>query len=128
MASGLAQAVNKAFTGKDGWDEHSPSKKMKKFAEYYIQPISDVMNARKKGIVSTAQGLASKINDVFNGQMNMPQINDFGKLQGSLKNQIVDSTKTVFTTPQIVFNVQELDEAKLNQCFNYINKKFGSAY
>lgn len=128
VASGLAQAVNKAFTGKDGWDEHSPSKKMKKFAEYYIQPISDVMNARKKGIVSTAQGLASKINDVFNGQMNMPQINDFGKLQGSLKNQIVDSTKTVFTTPQIVFNVQELDEAKLNQCFNYINKKFGSAY
>lgn len=127
-ASGLAQAVNKAFTGKDGWDEHSPSKKMKKFAEYYIQPISDVMNARKKGIVSTAQSLAGKINDIFNEQMNMPQINDFGKLQGSMKNKIVDSTKTVFTTPQIVFNVQELDEAKLNQCFNYINKKFGSAY
>ena len=128
VASGLAQAVNKAFTGKDGWDEHSPSKKMKKFAEYYVQPIEDVMNARKKGIISTAQGLASKINDTFNEQMDIYQIKDFGKLQGKLSSQIIDSTKTVFTTPQIVFNVQELDEAKLQQCFNYVNKKFGSAY
>ena len=26
-AAGLADAVNKKFTGKSGWDEHSPSKK-----------------------------------------------------------------------------------------------------
>lgn len=128
VASGLAQSVNKAFTGKDGWDEHSPSKKMKKFAEYYIQPITDVMENRKRVIVSTAQELANKVNSAFNNQMNIPKVQDFGKFQGSLRNKIVDSTKTVFTTPQIVFNVQELDESKLQQCFNYINKKFGSAY
>lgn len=70
VASGLAQAVNKAFTGKNGWDEHSPSKKMKKFAEYYIQPISDVMNKRKKEITNTAEQLASSINDSIAKQMN----------------------------------------------------------
>ena len=45
-----------------------------------------------------------------------------------IKQSIIDKTQTIFTTPQIIFNVQELDDAKLQQCFNYINKKFGSAY
>lgn len=128
VAAGLAQAVNKTFTSKNGWDEHSPSKKMKKFAEYYVQPISDVMKKRKNNIVSTAQDLVSSINDRFDTNIKVPQVQDFGKLQGNLNSQIVDSMKTVFTTPQIVFNVQELDEAKLQQCFNYINRKFGSNY
>lgn len=127
VASGLAQAVNKAFTGKDGWDEHSPSKKMKKFAEYYIQPISDVMEKRKNSIVASASRLADKVNSTMTNKLNI-SLNDYKELQGNLNSKIVDSTKTVFTTPQIVFNVQELDEAKLQQCFNYINRKFGSAY
>lgn len=125
-ASGLAKAVNKAFTGKDGWDEHSPSKKMRKFAEYYIQPISDVMNLRKKKIVETARNFANSINNEFDSQMAIPQ--DFNQLQGNVSKRIVDNTRAIYTTPQIVFNVQELDEAKLNQCFNYINRKFGSKY
>ena len=128
VASGLAQAVNKAFTGKDGWDEHSPSKKMKKFAEYYIQPISDVMNKRKRGIINTAQNLASSINDKFDTNIKMPNIQDLGKLQGNLSSKVIDGTKTVFTTPQIIFNVQELDKTRLEQCFNYVNRKFGSEY
>lgn len=127
-AAGLADAVNKKFTGKSGWDIHSPSKKMKKFAEYYVQPISDIMKKRKDKIVSTAQDLVSSINDKFDTNINVPQVQDFGKLQGNLSNRIVDSTRTIFTTPQIVFNVQELDEAKLQQCFDYINRKFGSKY
>lgn len=125
-ASGLAKAVNKAFTGKDGWDEHSPSKKMRKFAEYYIQPISDVMNSRKKKIVETARNFANSINNEFDSQMAIPQ--DFNQLQGNVSKRIVDNTRTIYTTPQIVFNVQELDEAKLDQCFNYINRKLGSEY
>lgn len=128
VASGLAQAVNKAFTGKDGWDEHSPSKKMKKFVEYYIQPISDVMLNKQRNIINTAKSLASKVNSAFESEMKIPQLNDFNNIQAGLNKKISSSTQTVFTTPQIVFNVQELDEAKLQQCFNYINKKFGSQY
>ena len=126
-ASGLAQAVNKAFTGKDGWDEHSPSKKMKKFAEYYIQPISDVMNARKKGIVSTAQRLASKVNDVFNEQMNMPQIKNFGKLQAGLSREIANNTSTVNNNNKIILQIypQHLTETELDRTFNYLDRRFG---
>ena len=50
------------------------------------------------------------------------------QLQGKFSSNLIDSQKTIFTTPQIVFNVQELDEAKLQQCFNYVNRKFGSQY
>lgn len=82
VASGLAQAVNKSFTGKDGWDEHSPSKKMKKFAENYIQPISDVMKKRKKGITDTAKDLANSVNNSFEIQ----KINDeiYRKMQNAV--------------------------------------------
>lgn len=45
-------------------------------------------------------------------------------INSSLKN----SSSAVFTTPNIVFNVQKMDEANLQACFNYINRKFGSAY
>lgn len=125
VASGLAQAVNKAFTGKDGWDEHSPSKKMKKFAEYYVQPISDVMNARKKRITDTAKELASRVNSVFNNQMNIPNVQDFGKFQGYINDKIIDSTKTIFTTPNLTIYTQEFDARKIA---NEVNKIFGSQY
>ena len=49
-------------------------------------------------------------------------------MQRNLNSKIIENQKTVFTTPQITFNVQELDEAKLQQCFNYVNRKFGSQY
>lgn len=51
-----------------------------------------------------------------------------GKLQGKLNSNLIESQKTIFTTPKIIFNVQELDEAKLQQCFDYVNRKFGSQY
>ena len=41
---------------------------------------------------------------------------------------VEDSIKTVFTTPNITFNVQKMDEANLNTAFNYINRRLGSQY
>lgn len=127
VASGLAQSVNKAFTGKDGWDEHSPSKKMKKFAEYYIQPISDVMENRKRGIVSTAQELANKVNSAFNNQMNIPKVQDFGKFQGSLSKQISNNTRTTNNTNSITvqFYPQKMSDAEMERAFNYVDRRYG---
>jgi len=83
------------------------------------------------GILNNKSKVTNAINQLTQEMaesMKIPTVQDFGRFQGSINNQIVDSTKTVFTTPQIVFNVQKLDEAKLEQCFNYINRKFGSQY
>lgn len=126
VASGLAKAVNKAFTGKDGWDEHSPSKKMQKFTEYYIQPISDVMKKKQARIVSNAQELANRINSQFAGKFNEVDMNNFNKnLSGSY---IKNSSKNISNTNNININVKELDQARLEQCFNYLNEKFGILY
>ena len=125
-ASGLAEAVNKAFTGKKGWDEHSPSKKMQKYAENYVQPISDVMKKRQSTIVANAQELANKINSKFSGSFKEADMSNFSKnLNGSY---IKNSNKNISNINNINFNVQELDQAKLEQCFNYVNKKFGTLY
>ena len=53
---------------------------------------------------------------------------DFDKISNKINPNTINSTKTIFTTPQITFNVQELDDKKLEQCFEYVNKKFGSKY
>ena len=58
----------------------------------------------------------------------LSKISGLEKMQRNLNSKIIENQKTVFTTPQITFNVQELDEAKLQQCFNYVNRKFGSQY
>ncbi len=126
VASGIAKAVNKCFTGKDGWDEHSPSKKMTKYTENYIKPISLTMQKRKNTITSEARKLVNGINSEFNE--NSKLLSNFDNLQGKLKSNIIDSTRTIFTTPQIIFNVQKLSDQELDHCFEYVNKKFGSEY
>ena len=125
IATSLAQAVNNAFTGKKGWDEHSPSKKMKQFTEYYLQPITDVIKANQNDIIITARELANNINSVFDNQIKTPQIQDLGKLQSSLNNHIMENTKTIYTTPNLTIYTQEFDARKIA---NEVNKVFGSQY
>ena len=124
-AAGIAKNIAKQFNIE--WDEHSPSKLMKKKAEYFLQPISTVFSKKQRGLTTEARNLAKDIANKFsnslklNRSLNMPSMN-------VTTGQINKQMQTIFTTPQITFNVQELDEARLQQCFNYINKKFGSAY
>lgn len=93
--------------------------------------MSDFIDNMASGILdnkSKVTNATAKMAQEMRNSLNIPLVQDFGKFQGSINNQIVDSTKTIFTTPQIVFNVQELDKDRLEQCFNYINRKFGSKY
>lgn len=79
------------------------------------------INNNKYKVINSAKDLATGLNNSFN------EIN-LGSLQGRLNASVNNSTKMIYTTPQIVFNVQELDKAKLDQCFEYVNRKFGSKY
>lgn len=123
IANGILSRLKKSF------DIHSPSRKMRKIFNFAMEGgelgIEDEKDNIYKQIDNISKGMVDKFSKI---NIDIPKIQNFDKLQGSLNKEIVDSSKMIFTTPQIVFNVQELDEAKLNQCFNYINKKFGSAY
>lgn len=138
IASGMTskkseQRVSNASSTVAGWIKkilgHSvpkagPLKDELTYMPDMIENFSKGIDNNKAKLVKSIMNMTKEMQEKFK----LIQLQNFGDLQGNLTNQLIDNTKTIFTTPQIVFNVQELDEAKLNQCFNYINRKFGSKY
>lgn len=123
---GIGKRANQEM--RDGLGDGSPSVLAKQALIDYFLGADIGIEKQAPNTLKNIADYGSKINKEFTDNMKIPKVQDFGKLQGNLSSKIVEVQKTVFTTPQITFNVQELDEAKLQQCFNYINKKFGSQY
>ena len=92
----------------------------------FDKSMPDMIDLMVKGMQNSEYKLQKEVNRLaLDINKEFSNINLFN---GKMKNQIIDSTKTVFTTPQITFNVQKMNKENLDECFNYINKKFGSAY
>ncbi len=115
IANGILSKLRKAF------DIHSPSKKTRKIFNFAMKGAEVGIEDEENALYKKIKNISTTVLDKFKQLGNDIQM-------GAINQSVIDNTKTVFTTPQIVFNVQELDEAKLNQCFNYINRKFGSKY
>lgn len=118
-ATSIAQSVLSRL--KKAFDIHSPSRKTREIFKFAMQGaelgIEDEEKKLYKQVDNLARGVLHKFNKL-NINMQPEKIN----------NAVIDETKTIFTTPNITFNVQKLDEANLEKCFNYINNKFGSSY
>lgn len=115
IADGILTRLRKAF------DIHSPSRKVRKIFNF-------AMEGAEVGIEDKEQSLYKKIGNISANALDKFKILGNDLQLGAINQSVIDNTKTVFTTPQITFNVQELDQEKLEQCFNYINRKFGSLY
>lgn len=116
IAEGVLGRLKKSF------DIHSPSRKTRDI-------FQNVMKGAELGLEDEESRLYKEIDNISNDLLNRFKLLKGNNLNiGSLNGNILDKTKTIFTTPQIIFNVQELDETRLEQCFNYVNKKFGSQY
>lgn len=115
IANGILGNLRHAF------DIHSPSKKTRKIFEYVMEGGEIELDAGAKRMYSQVDEISKKLLNKFSGISTDINL-------GNINKKIIQGTQTVFTTPQIVFNVNELDEAKLQQCFNYINRKFGTCY
>ncbi len=123
---GIGRKANQQM--REGLGDGSPSVLAKRaLIDYFLGADIGIGKQAPKTLKNIAK-YSSKINKEFVENMKIPEVKDIGKLQGNLSSRLIDAQKTVFTTPEITFNVQELDEAKLQQCFNYVNKKFGSQY
>lgn len=108
------------------WDEHSPSKLMKKKTEYFLSPILTVFSKEESGLVKKAKEVARSISEGFS-----TQFNSSGALLPNLSginSEIKRQSGIISMTPQITFNVQKMDEQNLEVCFAYINRKFGTKY
>lgn len=113
IANGILSRLKKSF------DIHSPSKETRKIFENVMKGaelgLEDEEDKLNKEIETIAEQIKSDFSSI------MPNM-------GGIKNAVIDKTKTVFTTPNIVFNVQKMDEANLNTAFNYVNRRLGSQY
>lgn len=121
-ASGLGQLI-RDFLG------HSVPKKgpLKNELTYMPDMIKNLTSGIDKN-KSTLLNSVMKMSNEMKEKLNIANLQELGDFQENLSSKVIDNTKMVFTTPQITFNVQELDKEKLEQCFNYINRKFGSLY
>ena len=115
IADGILGRLKKAF------DIHSPSRKVRKIFNF-------VMEGAEAGIEDKEDALYNKIKGMSTNALEKFQQLGSDMQLGAINQSVMDRTTTVFTTPQIVFNVQELDKERLEQCFEYINYKFGSKY
>lgn len=118
-ASGIADGILSRL--KKSFDIHSPSRKMREIFKNVMIPPEEEMEKGRKILNEKAKAIATDVLKKFNGM-------NFNSNFKGINSKIIEKSKTIFTTPQITFNVQELDEKRLQQCFNYINKKFGSSY
>ena len=118
-ASGIAEGILSRL--KQSFDIHSPSKKMREIFKNVMIPPEQEMEKGRKILNEKAKNIATDVLKKFNG---ITFKTGFDKIS----EKVIEKSKTVFTTPQITFNVQELDETRLQQCFNYVNRKFGSQY
>lgn len=115
-ATGIAEGVINRL--KSAFDIHSPSKETKKI-------FTNVMKGAEEGLDAEKNKLNIEIDQITNSLRNkLASLNPMRNLD----NLVVERNKTIYTTPNIVFNVQELDKQRLEQCFNYVNLKFGAQY
>lgn len=106
-------------------DSHSPSKETMSIGEDYDDGFVLGIKNRKRNVLSEIEKLGNSSIDMLNSKFDLSNID---RLNGSLSSNLINSSKNIFTTPNIVFNVQEMNEDNLQRCLDYINRKFGSNY
>lgn len=108
MIKGMVKGINKSsYLLENATD---------KMAENMADKLSfdNLVNDTTRAMKTLNYGVNNSTNPLIN-----PNANSVNQLS---------SNNTIFTTPNITFNVQEMTKENLEKCFNYINKKFGSNY
>jgi len=83
-----------------------------------IKNLTETLLQASPQLEEAAADVAEKLSDNLN----------LGNLGTGFSQNVINGTRTIFTTPQIVFNVQKMDDDNLEQCFNYVNRRLGSNY
>ena len=118
-AKATSIAENIASRLREALDVNSPSRVTRKIFQYVMEGAELGLEDEENKIYRQVDDIANKLKEKFSSIMpNMSQI----------KQSVMDNTQTIFTTPNIVFNVQKMDEANLDTAFNYVNKRLGSQY
>ena len=106
MIKGMAKGINKSSYLLENATDKMAQKMANKLS------FEDLYNNTTDAMRTLNYGVNNSSNPTINPNANANQL----------------KSNTIFTTPTITFNVQEMTEDNLEACFNYVNKKFGSNY
>ena len=114
IAGGILSRLRKSF------DIHSPSRETRNI-------FQNVMKGAELGLEDEQKNLNRQI-DLIAEQMKTNFSNIVPNM-GAIKQSVIDQTRTVFTTPNIIINAQdELTPAKINTIIDTVNRRLGSQY
>lgn len=117
-ASGIANGILSRL--KKSFDIHSPSKETRKIFE-------NVMKGAEIGLDDEENKLYTQVNEIAN-KMKV-KLADITPNMGTIKQSVIDQTKTVFTTPTLnIYAQDELTPAKMNSIIDTVNRRLGSKY
>lgn len=114
IAGGVLSRLKTAF------DIHSPSKKTRKIFE-------NVMKGAEIGLDDEENKLYAQVNEMANKMKT--RLADITPKMGTIKQSVIDQTKTVFTTPTLnIYAQDELTPSKMNSIIDTVNRRLGSKY
>jgi hypothetical protein len=115
IANGILNRLKQAF------DIHSPSRETRSIFKNVMLGAELGLEDEEKRLYDKVNGISSKLLGKFGGMSTNMQL-------GNMSNEVIDRTRTVFTTPNIVINTNDLSKDKLDLIFNDLNRRFGSNY
>lgn len=114
IAGGVLSRLKTAF------DIHSPSKETRKIFE-------NVMKGAEIGLDDEENKLYAQVNEIANKMKT--RLADITPKMGTIKQSVIDQTKTVFITPTLnIYAQDELTPAKMNSIIDTVNRRLGSKY
>ena len=124
ILSGLASTISSFihFSKPD----RGPLREYEKWMPDMIQGLAKTLDSSSPKLLNSASNLSKKLEAELNN-MNMPKIQNFGKLQGNLSREIANNTRTVNNSNKITLQIypQQLTEKELDKVVDYLNKKLG---
>lgn len=124
-AAGIAKSIANQFNIQ--WDEHSPSKLMEQKTEYLLEPIGTVFSEKERSLIKKAQNLAKNIVKGFDSSFTLNNlVTPNAKALNALNNNVIDKTRTIFTTPTL--NIYTQGEVNIRKIADEVNRIFGSQY
>lgn len=122
----LGKKILASFNG--SLEEHSPSKLSEKSGVNFVQGAINGINSKEKEALNLASRLGSGLIEKFNKSFNGNYLNS-NLANATLSSRVIDSTKTIFTTPTLnIYTQDELTPAKLNIIIDTVNRRLGSQY
>ena len=106
-------------------DEHSPSRLSEESGINFVQGAINGITSKEKEALNLVSKFGNNLIDKFNNSFNTSTLNS-SFANADLNSKVIDSTKTIFTTPTL--NIYTQGEVNIRKIADEVNRIFGSQY